>query len=81
MGSRLITLQHAWAVIRVDSSDAEARRAEDLVHRIAVKEVVMDQATADSEVERLNRLNSEKGAYYFSQVTRLRDGDETVIGS
>lgn len=81
MSRRLITLQRAWAVIRVDSSDVEESGAEDLVHRIVVKEVVMDQATADSEVERLNLLNRDKGAYYFAQVTRLRDGDESVLGS
>lgn len=81
MNRRLITVQRAWAVIRVDSSDVEASRAEDLVHRIVIREVVLDQATADSEVERLNLLNRDKGAYYFAQVTRLRAGHERVLGS
>jgi len=40
----------------------------------------MDQGTAETEVERLNGLNHDKGAYYFAQSTRLRDRESKVLG-
>jgi hypothetical protein len=80
MGSRLITVRQGWAVVRIDSSDSNTSRAEELVHRITVKEVVLDEATADEEVARLNDLNRDKGAYYFVQVTRLRDRETSIVG-
>jgi hypothetical protein len=50
-------------------------------NRIAVKRVVWDQATAESEVERLNRLNADKGCEYFWQVTRVATENEDVTPS
>lgn len=79
MGGRLITVRQAWAVVRIDSSDSNTSRTEELVHRMTVKEVVFDEATADAEVARLNGLNQDKGAFYFAQVTRLRDRENSVI--
>jgi hypothetical protein len=38
---------------------------------VTVKEVVLDRAEAEREVERLNRLNETKGCRYFFQMTRL----------
>jgi hypothetical protein len=52
-----------YAVVRIDEylSGADA---------ITVKEILPTIEQADREVERLNRLNSDKGSYYFWQATR-----------
>lgn len=59
----------AFAILRVDSD------IDDDASRFTVTRVVWDQAFAESEVARLNDLNSDKGARYFWQATRaqLRD--------
>jgi hypothetical protein len=38
---------------------------------VTVKEAVYDEETAAAEVQRLNRLNADRGAHYFYQATRL----------
>jgi hypothetical protein len=40
--------------------------------RFTVTRIVWDQAFAESEVARLNDLNSDKGAAYFWQATRAQ---------
>jgi hypothetical protein len=52
-----------YAIVRVDeySSGADA---------ITVKEILPTLGQAEREVERLNRLNRDKGSYYFWQATR-----------
>lgn len=62
--------QHIYAIIRYET-DADECSPIDL--RITVKKVVVDPHFADQEVKRLNELNKDKGAYYFSQVTRFED--------
>jgi hypothetical protein len=42
---------------------------------VTVKEVLLSQERAEVEVERLNKLNSEKGCRYFWQYTRLVSED------
>ena len=54
----------AFAIVRID---ADVQNDED---RFTVTRVVWDQAFAESEVARLNELNSDKGARYFWQATR-----------
>jgi hypothetical protein len=54
----------AYAIIRVDP---HMKRDED---RLTVTRIVWDQEFAESEVARLNHLNSDKGAHYFWQATR-----------
>lgn len=41
--------------------------------RITVKKVVNDPEYAEREVQRLNGLNSGKGTYDFSQLTRFEE--------
>ena len=80
VGIRLMTVRQGWAVIRVDSADVDVRQAEELAHRIYVKEVLLDPTIAEAEVSRLNQLNRDKGVHYFVQVTRLRDREDNVLG-
>jgi hypothetical protein len=42
-----------------------------LERAVTVKEVLLDQARAEAEVERLNKLNGDKQCRYFCQFTRL----------
>jgi len=52
-----------FAVVRVDDAcHVEAA--------ITVKEILPTMEEAVKEVERLNKLNQDKGAYYFWQATR-----------
>ena len=59
-------IQHAFAVVRIDDFGKEF--SENKVH---VVKVVWTEERANSEVERLNRLNAEKGCHYFSQIVRI----------
>ena len=70
----------AYAVIRLDhqlrnlSSSGGATPEASVI--VTVKEVLLSQERAEAEVERLNKLNSEKGCRYFWQYTRLVSEDE-----
>jgi hypothetical protein len=58
----------AYAIVRVDEfleDDVSPRNT------ITVKRVVWNQELARDEVERLNRLNADKGCHYFWQYTRV----------
>lgn len=68
----------AYAVIRLDSfqSAGGPADADRLERAITVKEVLLDEAQAEAEVERLNKLNAGKQCRYFCQYTRLISGDE-----
>lgn len=59
----------AFAIVRID---ADLQNDED---RFTVTRVVWDQASAESEVRRLNELNSGKGARYIWQATRAERRD------
>jgi hypothetical protein len=48
---------------------------------ITVKEVVWTEEAVSREVERLNRLNSDKGAIYFWQLTRVARDRGAVLSS
>ena len=56
-----------YVVIRVDGTINSPQEAND---RIAVTKVLPDFEEATKEVERLNKLNGSKGAYYFCRTTR-----------
>jgi hypothetical protein len=58
----------AFAIVRVDAFQDD-KTPWDI--RVTVTRVVWDEETARSEVERLNRLNGERGAVYFWQSTRV----------
>ena len=45
--------------------------ADRLERAVTVNEVLLDQAQAEAEVERLNKLNADKQCRYFCQYTRL----------
>lgn len=70
----------AYAVIRLDhdlrdlSSSGGATPQASVT--ITVKEVLLSQERAEAEVERLNKINSEKGCRYFWQYTRLVTDDK-----
>lgn len=62
--------KQVFAVIRFDFWPDRP----EMVKGMTVKEIVPTQARAESEVERLNKLNSPKGAHYIWQATRLVEG-------
>lgn len=59
---------HAYAIVRFEAGWAQSIPID---HRITIKKVVFDPRYAEVEVNRLNELNRDKGAYYFSQITRI----------
>ena len=65
------TTKHVFAVIRVDKFLADVSPP---VNTITVKEVVLTQEEAESEVRRLSAINSDKDCLYFWQMTRLVEG-------
>lgn len=65
--------RHLYAIIRVDAFHDDQIP---IHQKIAVKEIVTTELAAETEVERLNALNKEKGCYYFWQTTRLALSDE-----
>ena len=52
-----------YAVIRIDEYSS-------IRDSITVKEILPTMEQAEKEVERLNRLDGDKGCYYFWQATR-----------
>lgn len=60
---------HVYAIIRVDRDDGISGISNR--DRITVKKVVRLKERAEQEVERLNKLNADKGCEYFYQLTRL----------
>ena len=68
----------AYAVIRLDCFQIAAGSVDvaRLERAVTVKEVLLDQARAEAEVERLNKLNGDKQCRYFCQYTRLIVEDE-----
>jgi hypothetical protein len=60
--------EHVYAIIRWEK---RANKNTPINLRFTVKKIVVDPAYAEREVERLNKLNGEKGSYYFSQLTRF----------
>jgi hypothetical protein len=68
--------EHVYAIVRwaTDAPDDSP-----LDFRITVKKVVTDPGYAEREVQRLNGLNSDKGSYYFFQLTRFEaEAPQTV---
>jgi len=57
-----------FAVLRVDEFQGADAPIET---KVTVKQVVSSQEIAEREVERLTRLNGEKGCRYFWQATRF----------
>jgi hypothetical protein len=62
--------QHVYAIVRVDKFHFPVEK-EMLPLVVTVKKIVRERETAESEVERLNKLNLGKDCFYFWQVTRL----------
>lgn len=65
---------HVYAIIRLDTIPRPDAPLEQ--HQVVVKKLVRCRETAEQEVERLNRLNADKGCVYFWQLTRLEKAQE-----
>jgi hypothetical protein len=65
--------RQAWAIVRVDTT--HSRRDTPFPRVVTVKKVVLTEAYAKAEVERLNLMNAAKGCQYVAQLTEL---DESV---
>ena len=61
--------RQVFAIVRLDKFLAEVSPPE---NTITVKEVVLTQEEAESEVHRLNAINRDKGCHYFWHTTRDR---------
>ena len=59
--------KQVYAIIRYEGNFKELQIS------ITVTKLVWSQERAKSEVERLNKLNADKGCTYFWQVTRLEN--------
>jgi len=62
--------RHVYAILRIDLPVSH----ESPENSISVVKVFYSKMTADQEVDRLNKVNSEKGCRYVLQVTRLIPG-------
>jgi hypothetical protein len=71
-----------FAVIRLDHSFADLSQSAGATPQAAVivtvKEIVTTREAAEAEVERLNKLNAEKGCRYFWQQTRFVSDDNAA---
>jgi hypothetical protein len=61
---------HVFAIVRFDFPVTEGN----LEDRVSVLKVLPTQASAESEVTRLNELNAGKGCKYAVYLTRLVSG-------
>ncbi len=69
---------HVFAIVRVDNYQTSAGAPQD---SITITKVLFSESAARREVERLIRLNREKGPAYFYQLTRLERRDAGVSDS
>jgi hypothetical protein len=65
--SKNLKFDHAFVVIRIDEFMAKYS-VED---QIAAVKAYWNPEDAQQEVERLNKLNGDKGCHYFWQVVRI----------
>ena len=63
--------KYVFAVVRIDNFLADVSPP---VNAITIKEVVLTQEEAESEVRRLSAMNSDKNCLYFWQRTRMVGG-------
>lgn len=59
--------RHMYAVVRIDLPVSQQNPE----NSISVVKVFSSKMTAEQEVSRLNKINSEKGCRYVLQTTRL----------
>lgn len=59
----------AYAIVRVDLPLEDS--SEELRNKIAVKRIVWSLELAETEVERLNAVNTDKSCRYFWTYTRV----------
>jgi hypothetical protein len=64
------SVKYVYVVLRADAYDESGS----LVEHVTVMKAFQSEKTARSEVDRLNRINSEKGCRYYIETVRL---DET----
>ena len=71
---------HIYAIIRLDRDVISGGIIDR--NQVMVKKVVLSKEKAEQEVDRFNRLNTDKGCEYYYQITRLErepkeQGEET----
>ena len=71
-----------FAVVRLDHSFGDLSQSAGATPQAAVivtvKEIVTTREAAEAEVERLNKVNAEKGCRYFWQQTRFVSDDNAA---
>jgi len=70
-----VDYKHVYAIIRIDYFQKDNVSIEDM---IAIKKIVWDKKYAESEVDRLNELNSSKDCRYYWRLTRLENPSITT---
>ncbi len=68
-----LDFDHGYAIVRLELDRAKEVGIDR--HIVTVKKVVRSMEVAEEEVERLNRLNADKGCLYFWEITRLERDD------
>lgn len=59
---------HVYAIIRIDNFEAYPG----ITDCATVKVVLLDKKLGEAEIERLNKVNHDKGCKYFLQQTRIQ---------
>jgi hypothetical protein len=76
-GGRNLKFDHVYVVIRMDSHAGDSE-PEDHAQFVTSTKAYWSIQAADAEVERLNRLNKDKGCIYFRRVARIeRNSNES----
>lgn len=63
--------RQVYAILRYDEFQDNSTAIE---NRVTVTRVILEEAIARAEVQRLNSMNAQKGCRYFVQATRLLEG-------
>jgi hypothetical protein len=63
--------RQVYAILRYDEFQDSSTTIE---NRVTVTRVMLEEANARAEVQRLNAMNAQKGCRYFMQATRLLEG-------
>lgn len=78
---RTPTWLYVFVVYRIEPELAQATELDGLNTHITIKEVLPTEDKANAEVERLNKLNADKGVRYFFQNARYYPTGRTVAST
>ena len=70
-----LNYEHVYAIIRVERGGV-GQLGELNPHLITITKAFRSKEKAESEVERLSRVNSDKRCTYFSRLARLERPDQ-----